>query len=439
MCVASGPWNPRRVAGCVSWAPVDATGQQLPSNGKMWRMWRMWRRGPWGRARGAVVLSAAFVIVVAGGPFDASAGGAVPPVRTILAARTLDSPGAVALDSAGDVFVADTGHCRVVVIAAHGGRAYGASLRPGRAATIAGGRCGGSRSFGHPTGLAVDVTGDVYVAEANEQRVKVIEPSGVVANMAGTGTAGDGGDGDVATSAQLHEPTGVAVDRSGDLFIADTANCKVRVVPAASGSVLGRPVERDHIYTVAGTGICGSAGQGGAIGGAQLYDPVAVAVDFAGDLLVADRGDQSVLLATESGGRFYGTAVEAGDIGVVVGGTGSYGPYIADGLSATGVGAELNDARDIAVGPTGALVLTDGFMHVIRVVPAQSGALFGRAMTAGDLYTVAGALPVGTPSGGGDGTRWVVTHMGTPTGVAVTKSGSVVYSDAATGAVVQVG
>jgi hypothetical protein len=210
-------------------------------------------------------------------------------------------------------------------------------------------------------------------------------------------------------------------------------------VPAASGSVLGRPVERDHITTVAGTGICGSAGQGGPIAGAQLYDPVAVAVDFAGDLLVADRGDQSVLLATENGGIFYGTAVASGDLGIVVGGTGSYGPYIADGLSATSVGAELNDVRDIAVGPTGALVLTDGFMHVVRVVPAQSGALFGRAMTAGDLYTVVGALPVETAGGGGNGTRWVVTHVGTPTGVAVTKSGSVVYSDAATGAVVQVG
>lgn len=401
-------------------------------------MWPMRRRGLWGRARGAVVLAAAFLIVVADGSFVSSAGGAVPPVQTVLAPGTLDSPEAVALDLAGDAFVADTGRCRVAVIAGGNGRRYGVTLRSGRAVTIAGGHCGPG-SFGHPTGLAVDDTGDVYVAEANEQRVKVIEPSGAVANVAGTGTAGDGGDGGVASSAQLHEPMGVAVDHGGDVFIADTANCKVRVVPAANGSVLGHAVVRDHIYTVAGSGVCGSAGQGGPIGGAQLYDPVAVAVDFAGDLLVADRGDQSVLLATASGGTYYGTAVAADDIGVVVGGTGSYGPYLADGLSATGVGAELNDVRGIALGPSGTLVLSDGFMHVIRVVPAQSGPLFGRAMTAGDLYTVAGALPVSTAAGSGNGTRWVVTHMGTPTGVAVTKSGSVVYSDAATGAVVRVG
>jgi NHL repeat len=412
------------------------TGQQAPSNGKMWPMRR---RGLWGRARGAVASSGAFLIVVAGVLVSAPAGGAVPTVSTLLGPGTLDSPGAVALDSAGDVFVADTGHCRVVVIATGNGRRYGVTLRTGRPVSIAGGRCAGSGSFGHPTGVAVDLTGDVYVAEANEQRVKVIEPSGAVANVAGTGTAGAAGDGGVASSAQLHEPTGVAVDHNGDLFIADTANCKVRVVPAVSAAVLGHPVVRDHIYTAAGTGVCGSAGQGGAIGTAQLYDPVAVAVDFAGDLLVADRGDQSVLLASASGGTYYGTAVAAGDIGVVVGGTGSYGPYIADGLSATGAGAELNDVRDIALGPTGALVLTDGFMHVVRVVPSQSGSMFGRTMSAGDLYTVAGALPVSTAAGSGNGTRWVAAHMGTPSGVAVTSSGSVVYSDAATDSVRRVG
>ena len=410
------------------------TERQRASNDKMCRM-RL--PGPGRRAPAVVALSAAFLMAVAGTGVP-SAGGVVaaPAVRTVLAPGTLDSPASVALDAAGDVFVADTGHCRVVVIAARPGRSYGVRLRPGRAVTIAGGRCG---SFGHPTGLAVDVTGDVYVAEANEQRVIGIEPSGVKVTVAGTGRPGDSGDGGVASAAELDEPTGVAVDRSGDLFIADTANCRVRVVPEANRVVLGQQLERDHIYTVAGTGVCGSAGQGGPIGGAQLFDPVAVAVDFAGDLLVADRGDQSVLLATVTGGTYYGTAVGGGDIGVVVGGTGSYGPYIADNLSATGVGAELNDVRGIALGPTGALVMTDGFMHVIRVAPAQSGVLFGRTMTTGDLYTLAGALPVQTAVGAGDGTRWVLTHMDTPSGVAVTPDGAVVYSDESTGAVERIG
>jgi hypothetical protein len=385
----------------------------------------------------SVALVVSVMVVVSSGGAVASATG--PAVRTILGPGTLDSPGALALDSAGDVFVADTGHCRVVMIPSHTGRAYGVVLRVGRLVTIAGRTCGGVRSIGHPTGLAVDLTGDVYIAEANEQRVQVVEPSGVIATVAGTGKAGDGGDGGVATSGQLDEPTGVAVDRTGDVFIADTANCRVQVVAAETGVLLGQTVERDHISTVAGTGVCGSAGQGGPLAAAQLFDPVAVSVDFAGDLLVADKGDQSVLLATEQGGTHYGTAIGAGDIGVVVGGTGSYGPYVIDGASATSVGAEVNDPRGLALGPTGALVITDGFMHAIRIVPVQSGTQFGRSMTAGDLYTLAGALPVNTAVAAGDGTRWVLTHMGTPSGVAFTKNGALVYCDAATGAITRIG
>ena len=215
----------------------------------------------------------------------------------------------------------------------------------------------------------------------------------------------------------------MAVDGAGDVFIADTANCRVRVLPARDATIYGRAITAGHLSTVAGTGICGTAGQGGPAAAAQLWDPVAVAVDGAGDLLVADSGDQSVLLAPERGGTYYGTAVAAGDIGVVAGGTGSYGPYLADGLSATGPTAELNDPRGLAVGPTGALFVTDGFMHVIRVVPATAATLLGRPMAAGDLYTAAGALPVSTPAGLGDGTRWVLTRMGTPVGIAVSLVG----------------
>ena len=199
--------------------------------------------------------------------------------------------------------------------------------------------------------------------------------SGAAFTVAGTGRPGFNGDGLTATTSQLDQPTGVAVDAAGDLFIADTANCRVRVLPARSATLFGRAVTAGHLATVAGTGICGTAGQGGPIASAQLWDPVAVTVDGAGDLLVADNGDQSVLLASPHGGTYYGSAVGADDIGVVVGGTGSYGPYLADGLSATGPTAELNDPRGLAVGPTGALFVTDGFMHVIRVVPATAGTL----------------------------------------------------------------
>jgi DNA-binding beta-propeller fold protein YncE len=223
------------------------------------------------------------------------------------------------------------------------------------------------------------------------------------------------------------------------VLIADTANCRIRLVAAASGEAFGQRVVRGHIYTVAGTGVCGIAGQGGPRGSAELYDPVAVATDSADDLLVADAGDQSILLAPSVSGTYYGAAVGGGDLGVVVGGTGSYGPYIADGLSATGIGAEVNDPRGLAVTPTGTLVVTDGLMHVIRFVPAGSRDEFGRSVTGGALYTLAGDLPISTPVGAGDATRWVLTHMATPAGVAVTPAGAVVYSDATTGQIRSIG
>ena len=174
------------------------------------------------------------------------------------------------------------------------------------------------------------------------------------------------------------------------------------MLPARNATILGQAMSAGRLYTVAGTGVCGTSGQGGPVAAAQLWDPVAVAVDGAGDLLVADSGDQSVLLAPPAaGGTFYGRQVGAGDIGVVMGGTGSYGPYLSDGLSATGPAAELNDPRSLAVGPTGALFVTDGFMHVIRVVPDSAGLLLGRTMTADGRYTAAGVTVYSVAGGNG--------------------------------------
>jgi hypothetical protein len=376
-------------------------------------------------------VSLATVLPVAG--FAGAAGGTAPAVRTVVGPGNLDAPGGIALDAAGNLFVADTGHCRVLVLPARAGVLDGLHLRPGHTVTLAGGGCTGPGAIGHPSDVAVDSHGDVFIAEATAQRVQEVRAgSRAVVTVAGTGSGGFNGDGLAATSSEVDQPTGVAVDTAGDLFIADTANCRVRVLPATSTTTLfGQAVAAGHLFTVAGTGVCGSAGQGGPVRAAQLWDPVAVTLDAAGDLLMADSGDQSVLLApARAGGSFYGTAVGAGDLGIVVGGTGTYGPYLADGLPANGPTAELNDPRGLAVGPTGALFVTDGFMHVIRLVPAVNETLFSRPMKVGDLYTVAGALPVATAAGGNDGTRWVVTQMGTPAGIALSANGALIYADA---------
>ena len=378
---------------------------------------------------------------VGGGCEAAAAAGATgPAVRTIVGPGVVDNPGGIALDAAGNIVVADTGHCRLLVVPSRSGTLDGLHLRAGHAATLVGGTCTGAQSIGHPSGVAVDGHGDIFVAEATAQRVQEVRAGTRTAvTVAGTGAAGFNGDALAAHASELDQPTGVAVDAAGDLFIADTANCRVRVLPAVTGTVLGQAVTAGHLFTVAGTGLCGSAGQGGPLRTAQLWNPVAVAVDVAGDLLVADSGDQSVLLAPVRGGTFWGSAVGAGDIGVVVGGSGGYGPYVADGLPANGPTAELNDPSGLAVSPTGALFVADGFLHVIRVVPSSTGTLLGRTMKAGDLYTAAGALPVGTPEGDNDGTRWVLTTMGTPVGLAVSATGVLSYADAGFDAVRSIG
>ena len=392
-------------------------------------------------AAGVTAVAGAVLPAVAAGGSLSELGASSPAtatVRTLVGPGVFDAPTALAYDATGDLFVADTGHCRVSVVSARRGSFDGLRLRTGGVTTLVGGSCRGSRSIGHPTGLAVDAQGDVFIAEATAQRVQVVRvgarPAAVT--VAGTGQPGFTGNGQPATESELNQPTAVALDAAGDLFIADTANCLVRAVPAKDTTLFGEAMTAGDLYTLTGVRVCGTAGQGGPLAAAQLWDPVALAIDSSGtQLLVADRGDQSVLLATARSGTYWGTPVAAGHIGVVAGGTGSYGPYLADGLSAVGGTAELNDPRGVAVGRGGALVVTDGFMHAVRVVPSVDGTLFGETVKAGAFYTLAGALPVSDSTGAGNGTRWVLTHTDTPSGVALSPAGAVVFSDAGTGAV----
>ena len=144
----------------------------------------------------------------------------------------------------------------------------------GHAATLAGGSCAGAGSIGHPSGVAVDAQGDVYIAEATAQRVQVVRPAGrAVVTVAGTGGAGFNGDGLAGTASELDEPTGVAVDGSGDLVIADTANCRVRVLAAGSATLFGQAMTAGHLYTVAGTGVCGIGRPGRPRGGGAALEP----------------------------------------------------------------------------------------------------------------------------------------------------------------------
>jgi DNA-binding beta-propeller fold protein YncE len=364
------------------------------------------------------------------------AGAAPPTVTTVTASGSvgrLDGPGGIALDASGDLFIADTDHCRITLVPNRSGTLYGLSVRARHAYTLAGGSCRTKAGIGFPIGVAVDHAGNVYIADATGQRVLVVRPGGnhgprPPATVAGTGSGDDGGGGGLAVQSRLDEPSGLAVDAGGDLFIADTGDCRLQMVPAANGVHFGQTMEAAHLYTVAGTGVCGSSGRGGPADGAQLDSPVAVAVDAGGDLFVSDQGDDEVLEVPAGGGTHYGLPLDAGDLGVIVG-TGGNGPYLVDGLSATGETAELNDPEGLAVDATGTLFVADGSMHAIRVVPSSTSVVFGRTVDAGSIYTVAGALTVENASGGGNGTRWILTHMDVPVGLALSGSGQLYFSD----------
>src|SRR5207253_2019957 len=133
----------------------------------------------------------------------------------------------------------------------------------------------------HPIGVALDGQGHLFIADTLNNRVREIS-GGIISTVAGTGTAGYSGDGGQATSAQINNPYGVAVDAQGNVYIADSLNNRVRKV---SGGV---------ISTVAGTGTAGYSGDGGQATSAQLNFPIAVAVDGQGNLYIADLVNQRI-------------------------------------------------------------------------------------------------------------------------------------------------
>jgi hypothetical protein len=353
-------------------------------------------------------------------------------------AARLDQPSGIAVDASGDLFVADTDNCAVREVPASAGTHYGVAMRAHRIYTVAGVGCTEAKgSVGFPTGVAVDASGDLFIADMTGDRVYELPAAGggralsasaraarLVA-VAGTGHPGYSGNGGPAASATLDDPTAVAVDAAGDLFIADTSNCVVREVPASATTAYGQAMEARHIYTVAGTGTCGVTGLGGPAATAQLWDPTAVAVDGAGDLLIGDRGYGGVAELAVAAGTYYSTPIGAGDVAIVVG-LGIFAPYLTDGLSATGFAAEANFPYGLAVAADGDLFIADTGERVIRVVPQTGGTVFGHAVSAGDLYTVLGAIPTGS---NGDATKWVTAQVTTPYGVAVDSSGDLFYSD----------
>ena len=312
------------------------------------------------------------------------------------AAARLGYPAGVAVDRTGNLFIADTGNHRIRVVTPQGvintlaGTGdEGFSGDDGPAAAA---------QLGSPAGLAVDRAGNLFIADPYSSRIRKVNPDGVITTVAGTGTSGFSGDGGPATSAQLGGAPGVAVDADGNLFIADFNNNRIRKVTAAG-----------LITTVAGTGSAfpfsgGFSGDGGPAAAARLNLPQGVAVD-GGNLLIADSSNQRI------------RKINLARVITTVAGNGALTGFSGDFGSATA--AELNGPWDVVADAEGDLFIADEFNHRIRKVTAD-----------GIITTVAGNGAFGFS---GDGGLATAARLSSPRGLALDAKGSLFFADQGNG------
>ena len=320
------------------------------------------------------------------------------------------SPAGVAVDAAGNVFIADQGNNRVRKLGTNGiittvagnglDVAVSEALRhKGGAVPKLGSGTGTYSGDGGPAtnaslygpeDVVVDATGNLFIADTRNNRIRKVDTNGIITTFAGNGTATFAGDGTQATNASLSRPTGLAFDAVGNLFIADNANSVVRKVGV-----------NGIISTVAGTNGYAFSGDGGAATNAGLNGPYGVAVDAHGSLFIADDGNQRI--------RKVGT----NGIISTVAGTNTYG-FFGDGGTATN--AALWNPCGLAVDAAGNLFIAD-----------ESNSRIRKLGTNGIITTVAGTNSAGVL---GDGGLAVDAGLNNPLGVAVDAAGNIFISDA---------
>jgi serine/threonine-protein kinase len=240
---------------------------------------------------------------------------------------------------------------------------------------------GAVAQFSHPEGIAVDSSGNTYVADTNNQRIRVINTSNVVSTLAGSATSGFA-DGSGAL-ARFNYPQGVAVNSSGTIYVADTSNNRIRSVTA--GGV---------VSTLAGSGSNGYVDGGGTT--AQFSHPEGIAVDSSGTVYVADYGNHRIRKITVAGvvSTLAGTGV----------------PGFVDGAGAV---AQFNYPQGIALDMSGTVYIADSSNNRIRTIT-----------TSGMVSTLAGSGTGGSLNGTGIGAQFL-----NPSGVAVDSSGIVYVAD----------
>jgi trimeric autotransporter adhesin len=323
------------------------------------------------------------IITVAGtGPSGSSGDGAAATIAK------LNLPTGIAVDDSGKIYIADRNNSRIRMVNRHD------TIR-----TIAGNGIAGYSGDGgpatnaqvYPTGIAVDHSGNVYIADADNNCVRKINTvTGIITRVAGNTTMGFMGDYGPAISAELSYPSSVAVDMAGNVFIGDQGNNRIRMVNTSG-----------IIYTVAGGGT-GGLGNGGPATAGKLSIPCGIAIDLNSNMFICDQGNNMIRKVNTSG------------IISTYAGTGAAG-YSGDGGPA--VMATFRYPVGVAVDDSNNVYVAEQNTNVVRKIDAW-----------GTIRTVAGT---GTPSYSGDSGPATAATLNNPRAVAVDTSGNVYIADLA--------
>jgi sugar lactone lactonase YvrE len=304
----------------------------------------------------------------------------------------LNYPQSVFLDGSGNLIIGDQGNQRIRQVSAGG------------ISTVAGGGLGNDGGpalnaiLANPFNVTQDAAGDVYIADTANNRIRVVNAKTlVISTVAGTGIAGYTGDGAAATSATLNGPTGVAIDSAGDIFIADTNNLVIREVLASTG----------NIVTYAGTGkSCplgnptNPCGDNGPATSATFTDPLAIALDSSANLYIADYSVHRVREVNA------GTKIITTIAGVGIAGKGG------NGGAATA--SHLDHPSGITVDASGSVYIADSYNNEIRCISCKVGPGIITDWALSGLFSLAG-----------DGGPALNASMWSPNQLAVDPSGNV--------------
>ncbi len=237
--------------------------------------------------------------------------------------------------------------------------------------------------------------------------------------LAGTGTIGFSGDTGPASSAQLASPQGVWLDSAGDMYIADTGNNRIRMIPATTGTFWGIAMVAGNIYTIAGNGLASFSGDGGAALSAELNGPEFARFDSSGNLLVSDTNNARVRCVCATTGTYWGIAMTAGNIYTIAGGG-------VAALPAVGTGAALKNPSQLTIDSAGNVYIADKGANIVYLLAHAAGTYFGITTLVDYLYDLAGN---GTPGFSGDGALASAAELNGPVGVHIDHSGNLLVAD----------